>query len=149
MNLAKTLTDLRKAKGLSRQKLADVFGLSVHTYIKYENGSAKPPYETLCLFADFYGVSTDYLLGREQAPDPMEQIAKQMSLQEMEQDIFDRWVKLAPVQRELILNALRDIVHTDDKRKNPALERIRQKETFTCGELEDEVSDETAIQDAG
>jgi len=124
LNIAKALTELRKAKGLSRQKLADDFGISVHTYIKYENGSAKPPYETLCLLADFYGVTTDYLLGREKSPEPMEQLANQMSMQEMEADIFERWLKLSPKEREIILNVLRDIVHNDDARRNPALSRI-------------------------
>ena len=65
MNIGQALINLRKNKGLSRQNLADELGISVHTYIKYENESVKPPYETLIKIADFYNVSTDYLLGLE------------------------------------------------------------------------------------
>lgn len=64
MEIGKVLTDLRKEKGLSRQELSDMFGISVHTYIKYENESTRPSYELLVKLADFYKVSTDYLLGR-------------------------------------------------------------------------------------
>lgn len=64
MEIGKVLTDLRKGKGLSRQELSDMFGISVHTYIKYENESTRPSYELLVKLADFYHVSTDYLLGR-------------------------------------------------------------------------------------
>lgn len=71
MNIGQTLTELRKKQGVSRQEFADEFGISVHTYIKYENGSVNPPYETLLKLANFYGVTTDYLLGREEQPNPL------------------------------------------------------------------------------
>lgn len=39
--------------------------MSQSTYQHYENLRAEPSIETLCKLADFYGVSLDYLVGRQ------------------------------------------------------------------------------------
>lgn len=139
MNIAKVLTELRKSKGLSRQKLADNFGISVHTYIKYENGSVKPPYETLCLLADFYGVTTDYLLGREPAQNPFDNL---QTVEEMEADLMKRWLELKPESRMVFMQLLRDVVDADNARKAQAAEPKPNNTDYitvssTLGEIED------------
>ena len=72
------LKDLRKSKGLNQSELASMLEISNQAYQKYEYGTAEPNYDTLCKLADFYGVSTDYLLGREK-PKP-----KKMTLSDAE-----------------------------------------------------------------
>ena len=42
--------------------------ISVSSISAYEQGRYLPTLTNLCILADFYGVSTDYLLGREGAP---------------------------------------------------------------------------------
>lgn len=62
--------DLKRLKNLredldSRQKdLAEILYISQQIYSNHENGTRKIPLDILCALADFYGCSTDYLLGR-------------------------------------------------------------------------------------
>ena len=56
---------LRKNKGLKQQEIADILGVKRNTYSDWENGKCKPNYEKLEKIADFFGVSLDWLFGRE------------------------------------------------------------------------------------
>lgn len=58
------LRDLRTSKKLNQSRLAELLGVSLTAYQKYEHGTAEPNFDNLSKLADFYGVSTDYLLGR-------------------------------------------------------------------------------------
>lgn len=66
MNLGKRLKELRKSYGLTQEKLADALNISRVNYTRYETDKARPDYETLILLADFFDVTTDYLLGRKE-----------------------------------------------------------------------------------
>ena len=61
------LAELRNKKGLSQSELAADLKLSRQAYSLYEINKRQMNYETLCLLADYHGVSTDYLLGRQDA----------------------------------------------------------------------------------
>jgi transcriptional regulator with XRE-family HTH domain len=63
--LGERLSNLRKNKGLSQYELADRLGFSRGKLANYEQGSRQPDYDTLQKIADYFDVSTDYLLGRE------------------------------------------------------------------------------------
>lgn len=63
--LSKRLSELRKRKKLTQQRLAEKIGITRDTLSNYETGRREPDYNTLILFADFFHVSTDYLLGKE------------------------------------------------------------------------------------
>ncbi|MED4843934.1 helix-turn-helix domain-containing protein [Bacillus atrophaeus] len=63
--LGDRLKELRDSKKLTQDKLAEILGISRGTYAHYEINKRKPDYETLIKLADFYGVSTDYLLRGE------------------------------------------------------------------------------------
>lgn len=54
----------RKERGLTQTQVADAVGLGRQAYAYYEKGEREPSTETLCKLADFFGVSTDELLGR-------------------------------------------------------------------------------------
>ena len=58
------LKELRRKKGLTQQSMADVMGLTMRNYQRYEYGMINVPATTLNFFADFFDVTTDYLLGR-------------------------------------------------------------------------------------
>lgn len=70
MILAEKLTLLRENRKIFQKDLADLLGLSVGTISNYEKGIHEPNMSTLSRIADFYGVSTDYLLGRTSNPLP-------------------------------------------------------------------------------
>lgn len=61
---AANLRKLREQKGLSMQALADALKLSKSSINMYERAEREPSLQTLCSLADYFEVSTDYLLGR-------------------------------------------------------------------------------------
>ena len=56
---------LREQLNVTQKAVADYIGLSRQAYAHYEFGDRYPDLKTLCKLADFFGVSVDYLLGRE------------------------------------------------------------------------------------
>ena len=66
------LRDLREDKDLKQKDLAEMLKIHQTTYSDYELGRLNIPVATLHILADFYNVSTDYLLGRtnKKAPYP-------------------------------------------------------------------------------
>ena len=66
--LGQKLAELRKKKGLSQYEMADRLGVSRGKLANYEQGSRQPDFDTLSKLADFFDVSTDYLLGRTETP---------------------------------------------------------------------------------
>lgn len=58
------LVYLRKQCGLSQKDLADKTGLTRSAIGMYETGKREPDFETLEVFADFFNVNMDTLLGK-------------------------------------------------------------------------------------
>ncbi|HJB13748.1 MAG TPA: helix-turn-helix domain-containing protein [Candidatus Oscillibacter excrementigallinarum] len=58
------LRELRKEKKLKQRELAALLGITEVHYRRVEAGKINIPTLTLCALADYYGVTTDYLLGR-------------------------------------------------------------------------------------
>lgn len=61
------LKEIRMENGIKRSELARMTGIHQNTIANYENEVRQASYETLSLFADFFGVTVDELLGREGA----------------------------------------------------------------------------------
>ena len=66
------IKELRKKKGLTQIQLANVMHVSQGTISAYEAGTVQIDQETLKAFADYFGVSIDYLLNYENAEKPPE-----------------------------------------------------------------------------
>ena len=64
VKFAERLRELRKEKGVTQQTVADVMGVKHRSYQNYEGGSRRPDYEGRIALADYFDVTTDYLLGR-------------------------------------------------------------------------------------
>lgn len=65
MAIGDQIKSLREQNKLDRYELAEKIGVSYHTIAKYETGERTPPSDILEKLADFFNVTTDYLLGRE------------------------------------------------------------------------------------
>lgn len=59
------LQQLRERRRISRRVLAELCGLSRNMVGRYERGERRPTLETVVVLADFFGVTVDWLLGRE------------------------------------------------------------------------------------
>ena len=62
------LKELRTKRHISQVKLAMDLDMNQNSISRYENGEREADYETLIAFADYFGVSVDYLLGRTDNP---------------------------------------------------------------------------------
>ena len=69
MTIGERLKALRKERGYSQEDVAKMLGIGRTTYLKYESGENKPS-RKLKELASLFGVTTDYLLGRDDAPAP-------------------------------------------------------------------------------
>lgn len=58
------LKEARRRKGIKQREAADHLQIASRTYQNYEGGQRRPDYETLVALADYFDVTTDYLLGR-------------------------------------------------------------------------------------
>lgn len=58
------LQKLRKKERLTQDQIADVLSIPKRTYGSWERNERQPDFEMLCKIADYYNVTTDYLLGR-------------------------------------------------------------------------------------
>lgn len=64
----KRVKRLRIKKGLTQEALAKKFLLNKSSVSRYERGQQLPEIDVLTKLADFFDVSTDYLLGRTDDP---------------------------------------------------------------------------------
>ncbi len=58
------LREIRKERGISQLKLAMDLNMNQNSISRYENEVRQADYATLIKFADYFGVSIDYLLER-------------------------------------------------------------------------------------
>lgn len=66
------LASLREERGIYQKELAAILKVSVGTISNYENNIHFPDQEALLQLADYFGVTTDYLLGRTPYRYPLE-----------------------------------------------------------------------------
>ena len=64
IDLGSRLKELRIERKYEQKRISEEFSLSRGTYSLYESNQRRPSYEILVKFADYYNVSVDYLLGR-------------------------------------------------------------------------------------
>lgn len=64
MAIGEILAELREERGIYQKELALYLKVSIGTISNYEKGVHYPDLETLGKLADFFGVTTDYLLNR-------------------------------------------------------------------------------------
>jgi len=70
------LAELRQDRGLTQKDLGKILFVTDGTISNYENGKHLPDVERLIIIADYFHVTTDYLLGRCNAnlsPDTFEE----------------------------------------------------------------------------
>lgn len=101
---------LRERNNISQIEFAKKIGVSNTVLSRYESGDRKPDYDTLHLIADFFDVSTDYLLGRTDKPALTSQEKEEQEFQAFINDPeLGVWYKELPKSDEEELRKLRTI----------------------------------------
>jgi len=67
--LATRLKQLREDRGVTQRDVSIATGITERNYQRYEAGTFNPRYEHLIVLADYFRVTTDYLMGRVKHPD--------------------------------------------------------------------------------
>ena len=66
--IGKRLQELRDLRGVNQEVAAEACGISRIALARYETGVRVPRMDTAAQLAEYYGVTVDYILGRD--PDP-------------------------------------------------------------------------------
>lgn len=107
------LKQLRIEKGLTQKEVAQHFGIAQSNYQQWESGKRSPSGETLEKLADFFKVSTDFLLGRN----PVERVGLDKFIEELERRYDDvivlsfmnsDFLSFCNIIEEIALNSLRE-----------------------------------------
>ena len=91
---------LRRDRGLSQRKAAAELGISQAQLSHYENGVREPGLDFLCRACDYYGVTADYMLGREERQEADERRADELrELNRVVQSLSERMNRLCEEYR--------------------------------------------------
>lgn len=138
--LKDTMKFLRESKKLTKKQVADAIGVTERAYITYEYGQRDVSTDTLQKLADFYGVTTDYLLGREPAPDPFADLNLN---KESEEDVIDKYMSLPPNIRACLMDVLLQLADAAKQRQNAQPEEdtpgSKLSVSTALGTIEDEI----------
>lgn len=131
--MSEILRELRTNKKMTQSDVAKLLGLTTNAYQSYERGTSEPSCKTLKILADFYGVTTDYLLGREPAPDPLAGI----HFKTVDSDEFVRLYSELPEQvKQIFVDTMAKLAQAQEQEK--------KKHSVRTGDLiDDEQAEET------
>jgi transcriptional regulator with XRE-family HTH domain len=94
---------LREDRDLKQSEIANVLGTTQQHYSKYETGEYELPVRALVLLADYYGVSTEYLLGRPYLKDDLTVLGRKVDEEQTAGDVLDDIMSLNPKARASVL----------------------------------------------
>ncbi len=115
MKINENLKKLRVLKSLTQSDMAKILDISLSSYQKYERDKncVTPSLDVLLRIADFFGVSVDYLLGREPATDPFDML----QLPEDQKSVMERFASFPDDVRAIILDAIKELAEAAKKRQ--------------------------------
>jgi HTH-type transcriptional regulator, competence development regulator len=133
---------LKKLRGnMTQEDIAKFLGISRARYSHYENGRSEPDNETLKKLADFFNVTTDYLLGRTDEPqgyvvhdsqlpystnanekerntlEKINQLIKEYGIEQMGFFDIEKWKSLSEEEIEEIIKHFEWVVHKAKEKK--------------------------------
>ncbi|KHF27820.1 HTH-type transcriptional regulator ImmR [Anoxybacillus sp. BCO1] len=134
MTFGKRLRILRKNRNLTQKDLADRFNVGESTIGMYERDEREPSFEFVKQLADFFNVTTDYLLGRTDDPNPPEskdneelgtlarinQLIKEYGIEQMGFFDIEKWKHLTEDEIREIIQHFEWVAHkAAQKNKSP------------------------------
>ncbi|MBE2905366.1 helix-turn-helix transcriptional regulator [Anoxybacillus flavithermus] len=131
--LGDRLKRLRLEKKLTQEELGKKINVTKVSISGYENGNRTPDTETLQKLADFFNVTTDYLLGRTDDPNPPEsdneelgtlarinQLIKEYGIEQMGFFDIEKWKHLTEEEIREIIQHFEWVAHkAAQKNKSP------------------------------
>ena len=111
------LREIREQSGFNQSEVAAELGISRQSYNFYENGKRDPDTLTLQKIADFFGVTIDYLVGRNTSEKPKKKIPKELKKLLDEEEITLNGRMVSPEDKEKMLRII-EALYYDAKEEN-------------------------------
>ncbi len=129
MNINSRLKLLRKQMGISQDEAAQRLGVSLSSYQKYERekNNTTPSIDVILKLADFYGVTTDYLLGREPQINPI----ANLSIEVDDSKFVELYSALPDYAKQIFVDTMAKLSQAIMQKP------MRKSTTYTCGEPEE------------
>lgn len=97
------LKEIRKQQNKNQQEIAKLLNTTQASYSRYELEQSEPNLETLCKLADFYGVTMDYLIGRD--------FKNELGyLNDSEKELLNAFRQLKPINQIKIIAEIKGIL---------------------------------------
>ena len=143
------IENLKKARekvGLTQAQAAEAIGVSDGTYKNYEQGKREPNGDKMVTIANLFNVTTDYLLGREPAPNPFADLNLS---EEDEANVVAKYMSLPPEIRACMLDVLVQLGDAAKKRQPEPDPDDTDYITVstTLGEIEDRMKEDANSKD--
>lgn len=103
------LAELRQDRKMTQKELAQVIYVTSGTISNYENGAHFPDVEKLIKLADFFGVTTDYLLGRSSFNLPLEVFEEPIAEGKTVGEFIKDFKAVSSERKQLLLMMLKDM----------------------------------------
>ena len=103
METGEIIEKLRRERKMPQKELAAILNVSVGTVSNYENGVHFPDLATLHKLADFFQVSTDFLLGRTEFRGDTERLNEKVTAEHSIADFVDILLEADEIDRESIM----------------------------------------------
>ena len=105
------LKELRKAKGLTQEQLAEQFSVSNRTVSRWETGSNMPDISILVEIADFYDVDIREIIGGERKSEKMDEEVRGTALKMAEYADAEKTNLMKRVQKESVSGVMALLVY--------------------------------------
>lgn len=104
-HLGELIAELRQDRGLTQKELGDILCVSSGTISNYENGVHLPDVDKVIALANYFHVTTDYLLGRTSSNLPVELLQQAITNEKTLGDVMASFAKL-PANRQAALSLI-------------------------------------------
>ncbi len=123
IDVSKQLKELRKNHGYTIQTVCTGADIPIRTYQNYEYGKREISAEAIMKLCTFYGVSADYILGRESPIeidiDIVELVSKVADFSELERNFFELYISIDSKKRsEFLSHIARSIKDSIEQNKH-------------------------------
>jgi transcriptional regulator with XRE-family HTH domain len=104
-HLGELIAELRQDRGLTQKEPGDILCVSSGTISNYENGVHLPDVDKVIALANYFHVTTDYLLGRTSSNLPVELLQQAITNEKTLGDVMASFAKL-PANRQAALSLI-------------------------------------------
>ena len=112
------LRALRQERNISMKQLGDIFDVAESTISLYENEKRKVDTDMLIKFANYFNVSTDYLLGITDERNPSLDNSADIGFDDFTYAMHNESKELTDEDKELLLDMARMLKKRIDERKS-------------------------------